>query len=347
MKIKQRIAFSASIVALTVGGTTLSHAATITVATYGGEWGDAIRDCITQPYTKATGNGVVPDPGVAGVTLAKLKQQAGNPSIDVAWIDGGVSELAAAAGVLDSLDPAKIPNLSKIIPEGLYKLANGSIYAVSTGFYALGLVYNTKAVQVAPTSWEDLWNPKYAGLVTIPSPDNSMGIPFLYAVNKMQGGTSADFKPGFDKLKKLNVFSYFPSAGNATNSFQASEVIIGAHYASSAWAMTDKGLPIAYVVPKEGALGGDIRLHIVKGTKHLKAAEDFVNFAIAPKQATCMSNRLYIGPATSGVSLSAEAKKRMPWGASGSIKNLVITDWQNVNSKRSAINDQWNKTLAR
>src|SRR3546814_14162014 len=105
---------------------------------------------------------------------------------------------------------------SSDLPEGLYKKADNSIYAVSTGFYALGLVYNTNEIKTAPTSWEDLWNPKYAGIVTIPSPANAMGVPFLYAVNKMQGGTSAAFKPGFDKLKSFNVFSYLPSSGNAT-----------------------------------------------------------------------------------------------------------------------------------
>src|SRR5690606_25968396 len=102
-----------------------------------------------------------------------------------------------------------------------------------------------------------------------------------------------------------------------------------------------------YVVPKEGALGGDIRLHITKGTKHLKEAQEFVNFVLEPKQAACMSDRLYIGPATVGAELSPEAQKRTPWGEAGSIKNLLITDWDDVNAKRSAINDQWNKTLAR
>src|SRR3546814_16603782 len=111
--------------------------------------------------------------------------------------------------------------------------------------------------------------------------------------------------------------------------------------------MADKGLPVAYVVPKEGALGGDIRLHISKGTKHLKAAQSFVNFAIAPKQAACMSNCLYIGPATAGTVLDEKAKKRMPWGASGSIKNLAITNWEAVNATRSANNQPCNKPLHR
>lgn len=324
-----------------------SHSANLTVATYGGEWGDAIRDCITAPFAKASGHTVTPEPGVSGVTLSKLKQQAGNPTIDVAWIDGGVSELAAEAGVLANLEASQIPGLNKIIPQGLYRTADGKIYAVSTGYYALGLVYNTRELAKPPTSWNDLWLPQYAGTVTVPSPANAMGIPFLMAINSQAGGTADDLSKGFDKLKSLKTFAFFDSSGNATNSFQSGEVTIGAHYASAAWAMAGKKLPIAYTVPKEGALGGDIRLHVVRGAKNADAARAFVNFAIAPAQAACMSNKLYIGPATESVELSPEAKARMPWGANGSIKNLIITDWRAVNARRTTISDQWNRALAR
>jgi putative spermidine/putrescine transport system substrate-binding protein len=343
----KRSAIYAAVSTAVMAATQTSQAANLTVATYGGEWGDAIRDCITTPFTKASGNTVTPEPGVSGVTLSKLKQQAGNPTIDVAWLDGGVSELAAEAGVVASLEPAQIPGLNKIIPQGLYRTADGKVYAVSTGYYALGLVYNSKEVAKPPTSWNDLWLPKYAGTVTVPSPSNAMGIPFLMAINAQAGGKPDDMSKGFEKLKSMKAFAYFESSGNATNSFQSGETTIGAHYASAAWSMAGKKLPIAYAVPKEGALGGDIRLHLVRGTKNADAARAFIDFAIAPAQASCMSNKLYIGPATEGVPLSGEAKSRMPWGANGSIKNLVITDWHAVNAQRTAITDQWNRTLAR
>jgi putative spermidine/putrescine transport system substrate-binding protein len=333
--------------AATLTAMATASAATITVATYGGDWGDAIQNCITQPFTKATGHSVTPEPGVSGVTLAKLKQQIDKPTIDVAWLDGGISELAAEAGVTAPLDAASIPGLGKVIPEGLYKTADGKFYAVSTGFYALGLVYNTKEVKVAPTSWSDLGDPKYDGVVTIPSPANAMGIPYLMAINSQAGGPSTDMSKGIAKIKTLKPFGFFDTSGNASNSFQSGEVIIGAHYATAAWTMNDKKLPIAYTVPKEGALGGDIRLHLIRNTSQAKAAQEFIDFAIAPTQAACMSNRLYIGPATNGVVLTENAQKRMPWGQNGSIKNLKLTDWNVVNAQRSVITNQWNKTLAR
>lgn len=319
---------------------------TLAVATYGGEWGDAIRDCISAPFEKSTGNKVIPEPGVSGVTLAKLKQQAGNPTIDVAWLDGGISELADDAGLLANLDIASIPNLKDVLTQAIYKSQNGKTYAVSTGFYAVGLVYNSRDVKVPPSSWNDLWKPEYQGVVTIPAVANAMGIPFLLAINKLAGGSGTDVSKGLAKIKTLKTFGFFDTAGNATNSFQSSEVDIGAAYASGAWALADQKLPITYVVPKEGAIGGDIRLHIVKNTRHLEAAQAFVNFAIAPAQAACMSNRLYLGPATYGVKLTDTAAARMPWGKSGSIANLILTDWATVNAQRGQIAQRWNETLA-
>ena len=319
----------------------------LTVAFYGGEWGDAIQSCIVDTFTKATGINVTPDPGVSTITLGKLRQQKGNPVDDVAWMDGGISELAADDGLTADLSEKSIPNIANMLPEGIYKTSDGNIYALSTGFYSLGLVYNTKEVKTPPTSFWDLWKPEFAGAVTLPSPTNAMGVPLFLHLNKALGGTTGNYAPAVKKYEELKVSSFFDASGAATNSFQSGEVIAGAHYASAAWALADKGLPITYVAPKEGAPSSDIRVHIVKGTKNLSAAEKFVDFAVAKEQAACMSEKLYVGPATKGVSLSEKAKSRLPWGKNGSVANLALTDWAALNAQRQAVTDIWNKEIAR
>jgi putative spermidine/putrescine transport system substrate-binding protein len=85
----------------------------LTVATYGGNWGEAQKACILDPFAKASGVQVVQETSVSTVTYNKLKQQKGSPSIDIAWIDGGISELAAADGVVAAIDPTKVPNISR------------------------------------------------------------------------------------------------------------------------------------------------------------------------------------------------------------------------------------------
>ena len=77
-----------------------------------------------------------------------------------------------------------------MIPEGVYKAGSGDIYALGTGFYSLGLVYNTKEVKAQPGSWWDLWKSDFAGVSTVPSPSNAMGVPLFLHLNKALGGPS-------------------------------------------------------------------------------------------------------------------------------------------------------------
>lgn len=334
-------------VATTVLLSVPAHAQSLTTAFYGGEWGDAIQTCIVDKFVKATGAKVTPDPGVSTVTLGKLRQQKGSPVIDVAWIDGGVSELALADGLVDDISPQAVANIANMLPEGVYKTSTGAVFALSTGFYSMGLVYNTKEVKTPPVSFWDLWKPEFAGVSTVPSPTNAMGVPLFMHLNKAAGGSINNFAPGVAKYKDLKVSSFFDASGAATNSFQSGEVIAGAHYASAAWSLADKGLPITYVAPTEGAPTGDIRVHLVKGTKNKELAEKFIDFAVAKEQAACMSEKLYVGPATNGVELSDKAKSRLPWGKNGNVSNLALINWTELNAQRQAITDLWNKEIAR
>src|SRR5215470_2664123 len=181
----------------------------LTVATYGGNWGEAQKACILDPFAKQSGIQAVQETSVSTITYNKLKQQKGNPSIDIAWIDGGISELASADGVVAAIDPAKVPNISRLIDEAVYKDKNGRVYALSTGFYALGIAYNTKELKEAPQSWWDIWKPEYSGKVTLPSPVNAAGIPFFAHIIALAGGSLEAPAPGVEKLKTIRASSYY------------------------------------------------------------------------------------------------------------------------------------------
>jgi len=335
----------ASAAALLISTAAVNAQEKLVAAHYGGVWGKTIETCMFDTFAKATGIGVTPEPGVSTANRAKLQAQKGNPAIDIAFIDGGISELAMADGTIATLDPKKIPNLANVIDEGVYKRKDGSIYAVSNGYYAVGIAYNTKEVKTPPTSWWDLWNKEYEGKVTMPSPTNAAGVPLFLHWNKLLGGTNANLDPAVNKVKALKVANYFDASGAGEASFQSGEAIIGAHYASAAWGLADKGLPIAWIAPKEGASSSDPRVHIVEGTKKKEAAEKFVNHALSKEVAACMSEALYLGPVVKGVVLSEKAKQRLPWGPNGSIKNLVVFNWDEVNMVRSNVVETWNKRV--
>ena len=318
----------------------------ITVAWYGGNWGDAFRACVAEPYTQATGVQVSPEVGTSTTTLAKLQQQKAAPTIDVAWLDGGISELAEQAGVLDTLDPAAIPNLKNVIDQGVYR-KDGAAYAVSSGYYSLGIVYNTREVKQPPASWKDLWRPEYAGAVALPSPANSSGVPFVFFLARVWSVDPSNLAPLYAKLATLDTALYFDSSGAATNAYQSGEAVIGAHFNVGAWDLIDKGLPIGFAVPKEGAWATDARLHLVKGAPNKAAAQRFIDTALTPQAAACLAQRLYLGPAVRNTQVPPDVARKLPWGAEGSVQNLSLFDWNLINSRRAEVTEAWNRQVAR
>lgn len=319
----------------------------LTIAVYGGEWGTSISNSMFKPFEEKFGVKIVPEPGVSQVTLSKLRQQKENPLIDVAWMDSGISELALNEGLIEPIDAKKIPNLENIFKEAVYRNNIGEIFAVGGGYIAVGITFNSEKVKNKPTSWLDLWKKEYVGRVTAPSPGNAAGVPFLVLISELKGGGIDNVAPGLDALKKLDVAAYYDTAGGATNMFQSGEVIIGAHYSSSAWYMFDRKLPIGFVVPKEGVNAQDIRMHIIKGTKHRDLAEKFINLAVSAEAQKALAELLYVAPVNKGVILSQKARDRMPYGPTGSIANLRFADWQAINAKRAQLTELWNREVGR
>jgi putative spermidine/putrescine transport system substrate-binding protein len=318
---------------------------TLTVAWYGANWGDSFNACVAGPFTKATGIKVIPEIGTSSVTLSKLQQQKSAPAIDAAWMDGGFSELALAAGVVDHIEAQAVPNLSNVLQEAVYS-SNATTYAVGTGYYSLGIAYNTEKVKRAPASWNDLWNPEFEDAVTIPSPSNSSGVPFIFFLNQMWKGPANDFSETFKRIKQLHAALFWDSSGAATNAYQRGEAIIGAHFSVGAWDLADKGLPVRFVVPKEGVWATDARLHLIKGAPHKQAAEKFINMALTKEASACLAEKLYLGPSVKGTAVSPASARKLPWGENGSVKDLHLFDWTIVNKERANIVDRWNREIA-
>lgn len=346
MNHKKTSIISALSIAL-LGSMPQAQAEEVRVAWYGGNWGDAFQSCIATPFTEATGIQVVPEIGTSNTTLAKLRQQKDKPLIDVAFLDGGISELAEADGLLREIDAAKVPSLDNLQMQSVYKSRTGQPFAGSIGYYSLGITYDKREVESPPKSWDDLWNKEYEGAVIIPSPANSSGIPFIVFLANIWNVPTSNLSPVYERLQQLDVVSYFDSSGAASNAFQAGEAVIGAHFNVGAWALADKGLPIGFSVPKEGVWATDARVHLVKDSPQPAAAEKFINQAFTPETAACLAKNLYLGPAVKGVEVDASVREKMPWGESGNIDDLNLLNWREINQLRASITDAWNREVAR
>jgi putative spermidine/putrescine transport system substrate-binding protein len=316
----------------------------IAVTTYG-VWANEMKACWLDPFTKATGITVIADPGASGPNLAKLIQEKAAPAHDAAWIDGGVSEQALDKGVIDNIDPKAVPNIAGLAPQAIHKTKDGRIFALSTGMYVTAIEYSTKSVKNPPTSWWDLWAPEYENRVEFPTPAMGNFAPLFMYLNKQLGGTSSNFAPIVAKLKTLKAYAFYDAGGILNAALQNDEVSLAPFFGNQAWILSDKGLAMQSVVPKEGTVAGDIRIHLVKDSKHKIAGEKFINFVISPEALSCMAEKTYLGPPLKSPVLPEKVKARMPWGATGSVNDLQFPDWNEVNAKQGEILEIWNRKI--
>ncbi|SHF42814.1 putative spermidine/putrescine transport system substrate-binding protein [Seinonella peptonophila] len=354
MKVMRTVALLSMLVVIIAGcqpaqlkqGGNESSSKELTIAIFGGSWGDAIKENIVKPFEKEHGVKVNLVEGTSTVTISKLKQEKNSPTIDIALMDSGISELSFHEGLVEVLDASKLTNAKDLIPLGLQK-SGDKPYGVVLGYWGLGIAYNPTKVKEAPTSWLDLWKSEYQNKVTIPTPETTGGLPLLQKMAELNGGSTDKINKGFEKIKSLNTVAYFNGSGAASNLFQSGEVIIGAHYGGPVWALKDQGVPIEFIIPKEGVLGAGSYWHLVKGSSKKELAMKFLDKAISVDAQKGIADQLYLAPVNKKVKLSEETASKMPYGKNGSIDDIVFPNYEEINKYRNAWNDQWNKEIGK
>ena len=155
----------AALAALVSFSTAQAAEKTLYLAGYGGSFEKTLKELVIPAWEMKTGAKVVYVPGNSTDTIAKLRAQEGAQVLDVAFIDDGPMTQAIQFGFCDKLDEA--------VFDGVYDNARLlDDKAVGVGFIATGLAYNMQVFKEngwdAPTSWNDLGDPKFKGKVAIP-----------------------------------------------------------------------------------------------------------------------------------------------------------------------------------
>ena len=222
------------------------------------------------------------------MTGVKIEWTHGNPSdffakmlasrgrqapFDVVLLDDAVQDAAIKAGVVAKLDPALVPNLDKLYPRARNPQGYGP-YAI---LYSIGIVYNKDKLKAAgiaePTSWQDLWNPKLAGHISIPDISLPQGADFVMKMAQLNGGSEADVIPGLKKIAEIKANSYYTSSNTLGQQLASGDVWVSVWTSGRAWAMINQGYPIGYAIPKEGSVLGIDTVDMVAGTAHPKEAQ--------------------------------------------------------------------------
>jgi spermidine/putrescine transport system substrate-binding protein len=263
--------------------TTAAHADEIRVLNWQGYGTDEAWSL--EAFTAATGHTVVHDYfNSEQEMLTKLRTNPG--AYDVVLINSAFTPQAIAEGLIAPIDTTLIPNFANVAPamatnEDLTK--DSAVYGVAWVWGLTSFAVNTGTIPDAPTSIQVLWDPAYAGKISV----RDDGLEAVQLAALATGQNINDIKD-MDAVKaKLTALlpqvKTFWSSENDWNQYMAAGDLAAASYWSGSAARSiGKGLPVAFVVPDEGAIGWLDGLSIPATSTHQAAAAAFINWMIDP-----------------------------------------------------------------
>jgi iron(III) transport system substrate-binding protein len=215
----------------------------------------------------------------AGEAINRIRAERASPQASVLYGIGLPSMLTLKADGL--LQAYKSPEAAAV--PARYKDPDGWWTGTDVDF--IGFVSNKKFLQEkslkAPTSWEDLTRPEFAGQVCLGNPATSgTGYTFLTTVLQLMGE-----QKGWDYLKRFNanVSQYTRSGIGPTQLVGRGEVGVGILFAHDILGSIDRGFPIEMSLPQEGT-GYDLFCVVtLKGGPEPEEAKRFVDWACTPE----------------------------------------------------------------
>jgi spermidine/putrescine transport system substrate-binding protein len=239
--------------------------------------------------------------------------------------NGGSIEKLIRQNFLIELDHSKLPNFQKYAGEA-YKnptFDSGNKFTIAWQAGLTGLAYNPKLTKRPITSFQDLFDPKFKGKITMFG--DSTDFPTLTMIGlgiDPAKSTEEDWKRTAEKMKELRpqIREFIDNAGEA-EVLQSGNAWISMAYSGDIFILNNSGAPdIRFVVPKEGAVLWQDNMAIPKGAKHPLDAITYMDYVYRPDVATMLTEYIaYITPVPSVKDrLQAEAAK-----ASGEDKDYL------------------------
>jgi len=180
------------------------------------------------------------------------------------------------------------PCLWDEIPETL-KDPDGKWVAAYYGLMAIGA--NTTVLTEVPTSFADLKDPMYKGLVSLNGDPRESGAAFaaVMAAAIANGGSFDDILPGikyFAELKKSGNLSAADVTAASVISGETPLVLDWTYnYPGMATVLAENGITFQVTVPTDGVYGGYYAQGVVKNSPHQNASKLWINHLISDEGA--------------------------------------------------------------
>jgi spermidine/putrescine transport system substrate-binding protein len=219
--------------------------------------------------------------------LTKLRTSPGTYDVvlpNIAYIPPAIADGLLQPIPVEQLEVWQhLPEAFQTLPEILHE---GEVYGVPWAWGATSLVYNTEVFPEGIDSLNALWDPQYAGQVGFEDNYEDAVIFAALAAGIEPANQPQDLAAIRTKLEELapNVRALWQSEDEFNRLFSSGEITLGVYWSgSTSRAQTVFGLPIAFVIPEEGAIGWTDAWAIPANAPNVEMALKWIDYMSSPE----------------------------------------------------------------
>ena len=315
-----------------------AHAAgTVVVGTFGGDYSALLISEVEQPLLAPQGIEPSQAIGQPAERKTKLTAERGSRrgSMDVAHLSDTDMFQMAQLGTLELVAADAVPNAAHAIA------ALRKPYSVPHIYSAQVVLYNPDKVPVPPRSYADMWDPKYRGRVAV-ADGNSTSI--LFAAALAGGGSMTDWEPAKAKMMAMRSLDckIYPSNEALAAGWKAEEVWIAPMWLARGFMWKKAGLPMAHVVPAEGATPVVFEAAVPRNARDKDNAWAYLNAMLDPRAQLGFADRMGYVPTVTDAALPPDLMAQIGFSPEDQAR-FKTYDYEYVATNAQAMLDFWNK----
>ncbi len=304
---------------------------------------DISAEEVYAPFEEQFNCQIVTETGGANDRYTKLAADS-ESTIDVIELSQAMTAKGISEGLFEDVDLSKVENAADMVAaaKAMAEAGQGVAYTINS----IGIIYNPDLVDIEIDSFDDLWNPSLAGMVSIPEITTTFGPAMVYMASDYAGVDikSDNGEAAFKALAELkpNLVKTYAKSSDLINMFTSGEVAVAI--------VGDFGVPtiqaanpqVVYVTP-EGTYANFNIISINKNSKNKELAYEYLNYRLSPELQTKTGKALNEAPTNKKVTFAEEEAKNMTYGEKA--EKAKVLDYTFVNPLLNDWIDQWNRTI--
>ncbi|MEI8400035.1 MAG: extracellular solute-binding protein [Alcaligenaceae bacterium] len=304
-----------------------------------GTWGGDYQNLLQKIVNPISGSTIVFDTGnaVARATKIRAEKNSRRGSMDVGLLQDVDMYDLSLADPFEAVSEKNTPNIANAYEQ--FKTP----YSIPHIFSAMVLVYNTEKIPTPPDTFAAAVDPKYRGRVGFSDILHVANTLFAGLAN---GGTMSSFTPGMKFLAEIkkNDPKIFPSNEAVAAALKSGEIWMTCMWKARALQWQDAGLPLGFVLPKEGGVAVTFEGAVPKNARNAPGAWKFLNAMMDPTGQVEFAKAMGYAPTVRNALLPPDLKARVSF-TDAELKRVLPYDSKGLVPQKTEVLDYWNKSF--